>query len=427
MKIKKRVASYEEIMAMPKHRRIKPKKPSRLIRALLKAVSIAELKETGFTYTAEGMERLGKDEPALFLMNHSSFIDLKIASTILYPRPFNIVCTSDAFVGKDAFMRTLGCIPATKFVTDVALVRDMIYAVKELKSSVLMYPEASYSFDGTATPLPDTLGRLLKLLNVPLVMIKADGAFARDPLYNLLQKRKVKVSAQMSYVFSKEEIAEKSVDELNAILKELFTFDYFRWQQENAVTISESFRADGLERVLYKCSACRIEGAMYGKGIKLKCGACAKTWELTENGFLKAENGEDIFDHIPDWYAWQRRMVKEALNDGTYLLDTPVEISMLVNTDFLYEVGSGHLRHSREGFRLTGCDGKLTFAMPPIASYGLYADFFWYELGDIICIGDNETLYYCFPEKEGIVAKTRIAVEELFKMTRKRCPLNGNT
>ena len=46
------------------------------------------------------MEKLRRGEPCLYLMNHSSFIDLKIASTILYPRPFNIVCTSDGFVGR---------------------------------------------------------------------------------------------------------------------------------------------------------------------------------------------------------------------------------------------------------------------------------------------------------------------------------------
>ena len=43
-----------------------------------------------------------------------------------------------------------------------------------------MYPEASYSFDGTATPLPDSLGKCVKLLNIPVVMIKTYGAFARD-------------------------------------------------------------------------------------------------------------------------------------------------------------------------------------------------------------------------------------------------------
>ena len=77
-----------------------------------------------------------------------------------------------------------------------------------------MYPEASYSFDGTQTPLPESLAKCMKLLKVPVVMIRTEGAFLRDPLYNCLQKRKVKVSAEVSCLFSAEEIQEKSVDEL---------------------------------------------------------------------------------------------------------------------------------------------------------------------------------------------------------------------
>ncbi len=89
----------------------------------------------------------------------------------------DIVCTTDGFVGKNRLMRIIGCIPAKKFMSDVTLVRDMIYAVRELKSSVLMYPEASCSFDGTQTPLPESLGKCLKLLKVPVVMIRTHGAF----------------------------------------------------------------------------------------------------------------------------------------------------------------------------------------------------------------------------------------------------------
>ena len=203
------------------------------------------------------MERLGSDEPALFLMNHSIFIDLKIAATVLYPRPFNIVCTSDGFVGKQGLMRNLGCIPTKKFILDTTLVRDMRYAVETLHDSILLYPEASYSFDGTATPLPASLGKLLKMLKLPVVMIKTSGAFLRDPLYNMLQLRKVKVSAVLSYVLSPEEIHAKSAAELNKILTALFTFDNFRDQQEHHICVDEAFRADGLNRVLYKASHLR--------------------------------------------------------------------------------------------------------------------------------------------------------------------------
>ncbi|MBE6764350.1 MAG: hypothetical protein E7546_00520 [Ruminococcaceae bacterium] len=421
MKIKTKKKSYDKVAAMPKEKARKPQKPGWIFRKLLQTLSWFDLKATKFSYKTYGMEKLGKKEPCLILMNHSSFIDLKIAETIMKSRPMNIVCTSDGFIGKNWLMRNLGCIPTNKFVTDVRLVKDMVYAIRDLKCSVLMYPEASYSFDGTATPLPESLGKCLKLLKAPVVMIKTYGAFSRDPLYNNLQLRKVKVSADVTYLLSPEEIKQKSADELNEILKEAFTFDNFKWQQDNKIKIDEPFRADGLNRVLYKCPVCGDESSMTGKGTKLRCGKCGKEYELTEYGFLEATEGETEYSHIPDWYAWERECVRKEIIDGTYRLDTDVDICMMVDTKCIYKVGSGRLTHTPEGFRLTGCDGKLEYSQKPSASYGLYADYYWYEIGDVICIGDNDVLYYCFPKCErDVVAKTRLAAEEMYKLSRER-------
>lgn len=421
MKIKVKEKSYEDVLAMPVGLHRLPLRPGILFRTLLKVLSKSDLKATNFTCRKIGMEKLGKHEPCLILMNHSSFIDLKIAATVLYPRPFNIVCTSDGFVGKNRLMRALGCIPTKKFVTDLTLVRDMMFAVKKLKCSVLMYPEASYSFDGTATPLPESLGKCLKMLGVPVVMIRTYGAFARDPLYNNLKLRKVDVSADMEYLLSPREIAEKSVSELNAILTEQFSFDNFCWQQENNVRIAEAFRADCLNRVLYKCPHCGTEGKMLGKGTGLSCGNCGKKYELTELGYMEAVEGETEFPHIPHWYRWERECVRKELEEGTYQLDVVVDICMMVNTKCVYRVGSGRLHHDVEGFHLTGCDGKLDYFQKPSSSYSLYSDYYWYELGDMICIGNTEVLYYCFPTEGGdVVAKTRLAAEELYKLTREK-------
>ena len=134
---------------------------------------------------------------------------------------------------------------------------------------------------------------------------------------------------------------------------------------------------------------------------------------------MQALSGETEYPHIPDWYAWQREQVRQSLEDGTYRLDTKVKIGMMVDYKAIYMVGEGRLTHGAEGFRLTGCDGKLDYQQGPLACYGLYSDYFWYEIGDVICIGNQDALYYCFPEKAD-VAKARIAVEELYKMKKKR-------
>lgn len=417
MKIKTAKMTYEEALALPHAVHQKPLRQYFLFRLILLLASLWDLWRTRFTYRLIGIEKLGKNEPCLILMNHSSFIDLKVAARLLCTRPFHIICTLDGFVGKPRLMRLIGCIPTRKFMSDVTLVRDMVYATKTLKSSILMFPEASYSFDGTQTPLPDSLGKCLKILKVPVVMIRTEGAFARDPLYNNLQLRKVRVSAEVEYLLSPEEIDAKSPQELNDILKEKFTFDYFRWQQENKVRIKEPFRADGLNRMLYKCPHCQTEGKMQGLGTTLSCKQCGKTYELTEYGYLNCAGG--AFTHIPDWYRWERECVRQEILSGTYHMEIPVSIYMLVNTDQICQVGEGVLTHSKDGFHLTGCDGKLEYRQEPLASYSLYSDFFWYEIGDMICIGDERAQYYCFPQDCGdIVAKARLATEELYKIAK---------
>jgi hypothetical protein len=98
-----------------------------------------------------------------------------------------------------------------------------------------------------------------------------------------------------------------------------------------------------------------------------------------------------------------------------------VKIGMMVNYSAIYMVGEGRLVHDENGFRLTGCDGQLDYTQGPVACYSVYSDYYWYEIGDMICIGTNDVLYYCFPQNAGdVVAKTRLAAEELYKLKKKR-------
>ena len=417
MKTKVIDKKHSEVLKIERKKHKKPHRPDILFRTLLKLVSIPDLMQTHFHVTREGMEKVGKKEPCLIVMNHSSFIDLEIVSSVLYPRPFNIVATTDAFIGKETLMRLIGCIPTTKFVSDPTLVRDIIYTVKKLKSSVVIFPEAGYSFDGKATVFPDTISKLAKMLGVPLVSIHTDGAFLRDPLYNNLQRRKIRVSATERLLLSSEEIKTMSAEEIQAVISREFDFDAFKWQQENHVKIDEPTRADGLNRVLYKCPHCLTDGKTVGEGTTLTCTACGKRYTLDEYGYLSAEDGNTKFSHVPAWYEWERECVREELMAGRYSLDVPVDIFMTVDTKAFYHVGEGRLTHSVEGFHLTGCEGELDYEQKPLASYTVCSDFNFYELGDVVAIGTHEKLYYCFPKThEDIVTKTRLATEELYKM-----------
>jgi len=209
-----------------------------------------------------------------------------------------------------------------------------------------------------------------------------------------------------------------TVQQLDGALEKAFSFDNFAWQRDNKVAVTEPDRAEGLERVLYRCPVCGAEGQLQGVGSRLHCRGCGAEWQLDEYGVLQGE--KNPYPHIPDWFAWQRTEVGREIREGRYGLDVPVEIGLLRDTGALYMVGEGRLTHSAEGFRLTGCDGRLDYRQSPRASHTVNCDFYWYQIADVIGLGDRECQYFCFPRTPVPVAKVRLAAEELYKMSRKR-------
>lgn len=419
MKINAKKIPFDEVQKLPKLKHKNPRKPSAFLATVVRVAVEPTLRKIKFSYTEERMELVGKDEPCLILMNHSSFTDMKLAYGIFYPRKLGIVTSVDAMSGiLGKLMRFLGCTPTHKYITDVSLLKDIEYMLRVNKSSVLMYPEAGYSFDGRSTALPKKMGVLMKRLGVPVVTVITEGAFARDPLYNMLQIRDVKVGAKVKCIATAEEIREKSVAELDALLAEEFSFDNFAWQRDNKIVIDEPFRADGLHRILYKCPHCGAENQTEGKGTAISCKACGKKWDMDEFGQLSAVSGETEFSHIPDWYDWERECVRKEIENGEYLLDTEVDIAVQVNLDGVCMIGTGKLVHNSGGFTLKSDDGKLDYSQSALASYTIYSDYYWYERGDVIGIGDTEYSYFCIVKDNVSVTKARLAAEEIYKIAK---------
>ena len=418
MKIKTLEKSYDEVMAIEPPKHYKPKKPNIFWQTLPKLISDITLISSRLTHSEVGMERLGKNEPALILMNHSGFTDFKIAYSMLYPRKFNTVAAFETFMGLEWLMKQIGCFPTRKYIADLQLIHDIQYCLKENKSSVLMFPEAVYTLDGTCVTLPKTLAKFIKKLEAPLCMLQTNGVYLQVPAYGYVEKRDVPMHAQLRYVLSPEEIKKMSVEEIQEVIDREFSFDDFRWQKENNIVIDEPFRADGLHKILYKCPHCQKEGKMESSGIHLTCASCGKKWELTELGYLKALVGETYFDHVPDWYRWERECVRAEVLEGNYGFDVSCDIMMIVDTKALYKVGSGRLSHNMEdGFHLTGCDGKIDYHQNSKSMYTCEAIPYWYEIDDAISMGNNRALYFAFPtEEKHVVGKVKLAVEEIYKI-----------
>ncbi len=359
----------------------------------------------------------------LLLCNHNSFMDFKVATRALFPRGANYVVAIDGFINREKLLRNVGCICKRKFIPDAGLVKQLKYSIFHNRYIAAVYPEARYSLVGTTAILPDSLGKMIKLFKAPVVTLICHGDHLRQPVWNL-KKRKVRTSADMTYILTPQDIEKLSVDEINEKVRGVFYYDDYEYQLINQIHIKAKDRAEHLDKVLYQCPHCLAEGHMHTEGNKLWCDACHKTYEMDTLGRLHATEGLTEFEHIPDWFEWERAQVRKQIQEGTYRIETKVFIDSLPNSTGYYRVGEGTLIHDLSGFHLSadlGEDTQLQIDKHVSENYGVHIEFDYFGKGDGLSFSLSNDTYYLFPVAQDIhVTKVHFAVEELYKIQVKK-------
>jgi len=326
--------------------------------------------------------------------------------------------TKKGFASREGLLRTVGCICKRKFTNDAILVRQLGRVVKNGDIAVL-YPEARYALCGTNAVLPESLGKLCKLLKVPVVSLIMHGHHINSPVWNLGDRGVKPVESELTCLFTAETLAKTSAEEVNRVINQVFTYDDFAWQRERGIRISYPKRAEGLHNVLYQCPSCKAEYKMDSKGTELFCTACGKRWEMSELGSLHAKNGETEFAHIPDWYEWERANVRREVEAGTYSFAAPVRVMSLPNANGYIYIGDGILTHNMDGFtvRGTGEYGDFEMEKPVPTLYSSHIELNYLgKYGDCVDLNTLEDSWYCYPrDVEFSVVKIALATEELYQ------------
>lgn len=375
----------------------------------------------GVKYKIEKINMEGVKPPYMLLSNHMYFIDFQLCAMATYPHRVNNVATVDGYYRRPWLMELLGCICKRKFTTDLHLIRSIRHVLKKNGDVLCMYPEARYSPIGTTAILPESLGKMIKLSKVPVVVLLHHGNYLYTPFWNYRKPRKnVPLYTTMTQILTAEDVERMSVDEINAAVKEALTYDEYQWQKEQNIRITDSYRAEGLHKVLYQCPSCKTEHEMASEGTQLYCKACGKRWEMDELGQLAALEGETEFSHIPSWYEWQRSEVRKQIEAGTYSFTDEVDVYSLPRCMRFVHLGKAKLTHDPEkGYVLKGNynDSDYQVERKPQDMYGVHIeyDYCYIKPYDCIDISTNNDSFYCYPTKENVVTKLSLATEEIYK------------
>ncbi len=363
----------------------------------------------------------GLKPPFVMLCNHNAFMDFKVATKTIYPWRANYVVAIDGFIGREKLLRDVGCICKRKFTNDTILVKQLMRTIKN-RDVAIIYPEARYSLCGTTAVLPESLGKLCKLLKVPVVTMICHGHHVNSPFWNLHDRGVKPTEAEFTKIFDPEDLKKLSVDEINSKIVEMFQYDDFAWLKERGIRITYKGRAEGLHKVLYQCPACRAEYKMSSSGTILKCNACGKEWNMTELGELDALSGETEFSHIPDWYEWERENVKKEIAEGTYSSgELPVRVDSLPNAKKFIPLGTGTMIHNMNGFTVKGTDMdgdpfEMIKTVPSLYSCHIEYEYLG-KFGDCVDLNTLKDTWYIYPDPdkcEFAVTKMALATEELY-------------
>ena len=364
----------------------------------------------------EGME--GLKPPYMILSNHMEFIDFELLAMGTTPHPVNNVVSIDGYFGKFFLLEWVGAIMTRKFTVDVHLVKAIRNVLK--RGDVLaMYPEARYTPCGTLAFLPDSLGKLVKMNKVPIVAAVHHGNHLHTPFWDFRRARKVPMVLKLKLILTPEQLETMTPAQINEVLRKELWYDEYQYQKDNNILIKEAYRAEGLHKVLYQCPHCGKEFTMDSKGAELFCTACGKRWLWQEDGYLKALEGETEFDHIPDWFEWERQQVVKQVEEGTYSFSEELEVHSLPRVYRYMHLGKAKLTHDRDnGFILEGFYRGQAYRIQrkpeQMNSLHVEYDFAHMKKRDAFEISTENDTLFCVPNQKNILTKLAFATEAIY-------------
>lgn len=332
-----------------------PRKPSKFLYGLLvPLVQILShiLIKAKFVRDERIRERKG---PFVVIGTHTCLMDVAMMMLAMKPLPLNIVCGRDVFTWSKIkpIKKAAGLIPINQFEIDLGSIRTMKRAV-EAGCSLALFPEGKFTLDGkNLYYLPESLAKLLKLLDADVVFCHNYGGYCSRPRWYSGFKKGL-VTNKSELLFTKEELRALPKEEVYRILKEKFTFNDNVYQRENHLRYKCKDPALGLHYILYKCPKCGTEYEMISTARHLVCEKCGNTVEYTEYGEMIPSEGSVAFDRIDLWYEFERECARKELEAEDFGLRYSVTWAEEDESNTYRDVGEGEFFIDKEKLGFVG-------------------------------------------------------------------------
>lgn len=251
--------------------------------------------------------------PYLLLGNHATQHDPLIVGMVIkrYPYPVanSFLYTNPIF--KWLLTHVVTSISKRKGQSDMQTIRLILDAIHKQKRPVMLFPEGNASYFGEQTKtdyLPTA--KLIKKLNVDVVIAKINGGYLAHPRWGFYRK-KGHFHTHFYKLISKESLPALSVESIEMQLRNAIAFNDFKWNASNQYRYRLIGRANGIEHYLYYCPKCKKTQSLKGKNANINCMHCGKIASFDETSQL---NGP--YPSLVEWGNDQKKIFPKRLNEA---------------------------------------------------------------------------------------------------------------
>ena len=281
-----------------------------------------------FRFTYKKAENL--PDKYIVLSNHVTDYDMLFVAAS-FPRQMYFVASEHIARWKTLYkFLQYAAEPIMRYKGTVAATTVM-EALRKIKAgaSVCIFAEGIRTWDGVTCSILPSTGKMVKSARCGLVTYKITGGYFVSPGWSDSGLRKGPIHGEPVGVYTAEQIASMSVDEVNEIInRDLFEDAYDRQLKSPQKFVGKDL-AKGLENLLFFCPECHKMDTLVTEGNDLKCTSCNSTYTYNEYGMF--ENGP--FKTVREYVLWQNDMTKKAVLDNVDYVASSAVLKKIVKHD----------------------------------------------------------------------------------------------
>lgn len=272
-----------------------------------------------------------------------------------------------------------------KGAVGAATVKTIFRKLRE-GGNVALFAEGVRSWDGVTSPIHPSTVSLIRAARCGLVTYRIEGGYFASPMWSSSKAtRKGQVRGAPVGIYTKEQLAAMSDEELARLLQTDLHEDAYGRQQQSPVRFRGKSLAQGLEYFLFVCPSCGAHASFCSHDDTVRCTCCSLQFTYDEYGYLHGAP----FDTVRDFSRWQRERVDEDVVKESVYTAAAASLST-VSKGQATRVDEGPLSLSPT----TLTCGSTAFALdriPDMAMHGKHALVFSYQNEYYELIPDQST------------------------------------